>query len=246
LFIPDFGHVFFDMDLDRADLQVVVWEADDEDLKRRLRLGVDLHLANGLELEGKPIPPEEELIDGHPNYPEHLARFKRERKFAKSWVHGTNYGGSARTMAINCGITVAQSERFQHRWFSMHPGIKRWHLRTEAQLRTKRFVTNKFGYRRYYFDRVDSLLPEALAWQPQSTVALYINLIWMRFFLNIPELQVLLQAHDSLAGQFPYHLRDWVIGQMKKEASNVIIPYDDPLVIPVGIKHSQQSWGDCE
>jgi hypothetical protein len=27
--------------------------------------------------------------------------------------------------------------------------------------------------------------------------------------------------------------------------SKVTIPYEDPLVIPAGIKTSQQSWGDC-
>lgn len=246
LFIPDVGNVFFDMDLDRADLQVVVWEADDADLKRRLRMGVDLHIVNGIEIEGLPLPPEEELVEGHPNYPEHLGRYKKQRKFAKAFIHGTNYGGSGRAMAINCGITVAASDKFQNRWFAMHPGIKAWHRRTEENLRTRHFVTNKFGYRRFYFDRIDALLPEALAWQPQSTVALYINLIWMRFFLNIPELEILLQVHDSLAGQFRSHLRDAVITKMKQEASLAVIPYEDPLIIPVGIKWSDKSWGSCE
>lgn len=245
LFIPDPGNVFFDMDLDRADLQVVVWEADDADLKRRLRLGVDLHLANGIEIEGLHLPPEDELIASHPNFPEHLARFKKQRKFAKAFIHGTNYGGGARTMAINCGITVAQSEMFQRRWFAMHPGIMAWHRRTEASLKATHSVTNAFGYRRHYFDRIDSILPEALAWVPQSTVALYINLIWLRFFLNIPELQALLQVHDSLAGQFPYHLKDWVVARMKEEAAEAIIPYPDPLIIPVGVSISEKSWGDC-
>jgi hypothetical protein len=31
-----------------------------------------------------------------------------------------------------------------------------------------------------------------------------------------------------------------------KEASHVIIPYEDPLHIPTGIKTSTVSWGDCK
>lgn len=219
LFIPDPGYTFFDMDLDRADLQVVVWEADDDELKAMLREGVDIHAQNALTLG-------------------------ITRALAKAWVHGTNYGGGPRTMAINCGITVHQAEQMQSRWFAAHPGIKRWHDRTEQALREKRYVTNKFGYRRYYFERVDGLLPEALAWIPQSTVGIYINKIWVNIYDNLPEVQVLLQVHDSLAGQIPTHKLAWYQERIK-EQSQVIIPYDDPLIIPTGIKTSAISWGDC-
>ena len=37
MFVPDEGYLIADADLDRADLQVVVWEADDQDLKAKLR-----------------------------------------------------------------------------------------------------------------------------------------------------------------------------------------------------------------
>ena len=219
IFIPDPGYTFFDMDLDRADLQVVVWEADDLELKQMLRENVDVHAENARVLGCS-------------------------RQMAKSWVHGTNYGGSPRTMAINCGLTVKDAERMQTRWFAAHPGIERWHRRTEVQLKTKRFVSNKFGYRRYYFDRVDALLPEALAWIPQSTVACVINRAWVNIHKNVPEVQVLLQVHDSLAGQFPTNSAGNVVPKLL-DAARVLVPYDDPLVIPASIKTSTVSWGDC-
>ena len=114
----------------------------------------------------------------------------------------------------------------------------------EKQLNTRRYVENKFGYRRFYYDRPEGLLPEALAWIPQSTVACVINRAWVNIYKNIPEIQVLLQVHDSLAGQFPTHLTDWAVKKMKEE-SQIVIPYEDPLIIPVGIKISNKSWGDC-
>lgn len=244
-FLPDDGKTAFDIDLDRADLQVVVWEADDADLKRQLRLGVDLHIMNGILLAGKEPPPEDELIETHPNYPEHKGRYKVERQLAKNFVHGTNYGGKEKTMAAVCGILVSDCARLQARWFSLHPGIKRWHERTERNLQTKRYVTNPFGYRRYYFDRVDTILPEALAWVPQSTVA---N-VTARMQHNVERgnfgVELLIQVHDSLVGQ--YITRDEAIILPKLHAACLIpIPYPETLTIPVGIKTSTKSWGACE
>lgn len=219
LFVPDDGYTFFDMDLDRADLQVVVWECDDKELKQMLKEGVDIHAENA-------------KVIGI------------SRQEAKKWVHGTNYGGSPRTMAVNCGFTMHQAEKMQQRWFFAHPRIKSWHERTETQLRTRRYVENKFGYRRFYFDRVEGLLSEALAWIPQSTVGITINRIWRELYNNLPGVQILLQVHDSLAGQFRTEQAIHLLPKMR-ELSGIRIPYEDPLIIPVGIKTSTVSWGDC-
>lgn len=221
LFIPDPGYAIFDADLKGADFQVVVEEADDNEFRAMLAEGVDIHAENA------------KLLGVN-------------RDMAKRWVHGTNYGGGARTMAIGCGITVHNAERLRARWFSAHPGIERWHRRTEEQLKVKRFVQNRYGYRRYYFNRVEGLLPEALAWVPQSTVACYINRIWMAVYSSLPDVQILIQVHDSLVGQVPTHLNAWAIARISELAKSVSIPYDTPLVIPLNIHSSTVSWGDCK
>ena len=244
LFVPDPGYTFFDIDLDRADLQVVVWEAEDEELKTALREGIDLHLLNAGSVFGITALTLDNLRDAD-FVRDAKHRFGRQRQFAKAWVHGTNYGGGARTMAINCGITVAEAERYRARWFYLHPGIKKWHDRTEASLRSTRSVSNKFGYKRHYFDRVEGLLPEALAWVPQSTVAITINKAWQRIYEEEKRIEVLLQVHDSLGGQYPTYLGEWAQKRII-DLARVEIPYPDPLVIPVGIKTSTVSWGDCE
>jgi len=245
LFIPDDGFTFFDMDLDRADMQVVVWESGEAALKEALRKGVDMHILNAITLAGKELPDLDWLCDGHPEYDRIKSLYKRERQLAKAFIHGTNYGGGPRTMAIAAGVTVAQAERFQRIYFGAYPGIKEWHNRTELQLKTKHYVQNAFGYRRYYFDRVDGLLPEALAWIPQSTVANVIDRAWLNIHNNIPEVKVLLQVHDSLCGEFPTHKKAWCLQRMQEEA-RVLVPYEDPLIIPVGINCSEQSWGACK
>lgn len=245
LFVPDPGYTFFDTDLDRADLQVVAWEADQPELKYALRKGVDMHLMNAFAISGNTPPDLDWLVEGHPEYDRIRGGMKKERQLAKMWCHGTNYGGSARTMAANCGITVLESERAQKTYFGQYPGIHRWHKRVEEQLHRTKTVTNKFGYRRFYFERIDTLLPEALAWIPQSTVGLYINRVWLRIYQNLPSVQVLLQVHDSLAGQFPTARASECAAAILAEAKHIIIPYDDPLIIPLGIKTSPISWGHC-
>jgi hypothetical protein len=245
LFLPDPGYIICDTDLDRADLQVVVWEAEDDDLKRQLALGVDLHILNGILLEGKEPPPEDELIETHPNYPEHKARYKQARVFAKAFVHGTNYGGKERTMARAAGCTTAEAAKLQARWFAVHPGIKAWHRRVEDSLARTRTVRNAFGFRRYFFDRIESVFPQALAWIPQSTVANVTNQGIINVHRNLPAVEILLQVHDSLVWQIrkAFFFRDL---PKVKECLEIQVPYPDPLVIPVGLKASEKSWGECE
>lgn len=241
---PDPGFTFFDMDLDRADLQVVVWESGEKDWMAAMRLGVDMHLLNVFILDRKEPPPLEELVEGHPKYWDHRGPRKHTREFAKVFCHATNYVGGARTVAAHTGRSVHEIEVAQKYWFGAHPGVLAWHLRIEEQITKRRYVENRFGYRWYIFDRLEGLLPEAVAWIPQSTVGIVINKIWAAFYEVVPEVQVLLQVHDSLAGQFPTHRSDFVLPKMR-DASRIVIPYEEPLVIPTGIKTSPVSWGDC-
>lgn len=245
LFGPDPGCTFFDMDLDRADLQVMAWDADEPLLKEALKKKVDLHLLNVYVLDQKEPPPLEELVETHPKYPDHRGPRKHKREFAKVFCHATDYLGKARTVAAATGRTIHETERAQRIYLGTYAGIKRWQDRVIAEVQKRRFVENKFGYRWYIFDRIDEqVMPEAVAWIPQSTVSIIINKIWMNIYQNLSEVEVLLQVHDSLAGQFPTAKKDELLPKME-EQSRITVPYDDPLVIPTGISTSEISWGNC-
>lgn len=245
MFVPDPGHTWFDGDLDRADLQVVVYEAGDPMLKAALKMGADIHLMNAFILERREPPPLEELVETHPKYRDHRGPLKLQREFAKVFCHGTNYGGGARTMAANTGRTIADIDRAQKLWFGAHPGIKKWHDRVSDQVKRFRFVENRFGYRWYIFDRIDALLPEAIAWIPQSTVSIVINRIWMNIHEQLSEVEVLMQVHDSLCGQFLTSQKEVIIPKIR-ECGRIVIPYEDPLTIPFGLKTSEVSWGEVK
>lgn len=260
LFLPDPGYEFFDLDLDRADLQIVVWEANDNDLRKALKLGIDLHCMNACDIFDIKGIPFEELIEpdkddndkdipgtGHPNYRDHKARIGYDkRQKAKAGVHATNYGVGDYKLAQSLGTTVREAGVFRGKWFAAHPGIRKWQLRVALD-ENRGFTENKFGARLYHLGRFD--LPEALAWIPQSTVAGVINRALVAIDreeqAGLTKVQLLLQVHDSLGGQYPILSREQSISDLIR-LSQVVIPYPDPLVIPVGVKTSQVSWGDCK
>lgn len=249
MFIPDEGYEFFDLDLNRADLYVVVWEADDDDLRRAMALDLDLHLVNACDLfEIKGIP-YEELQENHPNYKDHRKKIGNlKRQQAKQGVHAVDYGVGVYKLAITLGITRHEADRFIRRWLGAHPGIETWHRRTEAALKKFGFIENCFGARLYQMGRMD--LPEALGWLPQSVVSGVINRILVAVDASEQagetKIQLLNQVHDSLAGQYPLHLRQESEAALLRAAASVVAPYEKPLHIPVGLKTSTISWGDCE
>jgi DNA polymerase I-like protein with 3'-5' exonuclease and polymerase domains len=237
IFVPDPGFTMFDADLSKADLRIVVEEADESELRTMLREGRDPYVEVAREFYRDPsITKTRSDGSPHPKY-----------KVFKSFCHGSHYVGTAAGLAQRLGLTVHESEKTQKWYFSKYPAIPKWHTRVRAQLAAKHYVENAFGNRRYYFDRIDeALLRQAIAWIPQSTVALYINRIWLNLWENYKHIWILLQVHDSLVGQFPTYRKSACLADLARAAASVVIPYPNPLVIPVGIKTSEVSWGHCE
>jgi DNA polymerase-1 len=258
IFVPDPGWTIFDCDLSGADAQVVAWEADDADLKSAFRKGLDVHSHNAEAMLGHEFT---RLSKDDP------AR-KRKRQSNKHAVHGTNYGSTPQGLAHHpsIGWTVHEADKFQKRWFSLHPKIGpvnksgTWHYRVQQSINKYKMVENKFGYRRVYFDRPDEVFTEALAWVPQSTVALitfYGALKLAKGFLQKeplsmarltrqgnPNVDILLQIHDSIV----FQVRDmdaWRIDEMRR-LLDTPVPYEDPLLIPWGFAKAKTSWGEVE
>lgn len=235
LFIPDPGYTIFDCDLAGADAQVVAWEAEDDDLKAAFRAGVDVHAKNATDMWGNKFT--RFAIDD--------PKRSKLRKQVKQGVHATNYGVSARTLAMILGWTVKETEDFMARWFSLHPGVLKWHKRTQADLDRNKTVTNAFGFRRIYTDRADLLLPQALAWKPQSTVAIVCAKAMNALDL-LTWVQMLIQVHDSNVFQIPTEYVNPHRLRTIKKAMTIPIPYEDPLTIPFSLSYSTKSWGDCQ
>lgn len=240
LFLPDPGYVILDADMKGADAQVVAWEANDAELKDLFRSGAKIHIHNFELMFNRKFDStrDKRVVPPGWNYPPYDSM--------KRFVHATNYGASARTVAITLGWKVAEADTFQHRWFGLHPGIKGWQRKVERDIQTTRIVRNKFGYRIVYFDRPDGLLPEGLAWIPQSTIGILCSRGAVSLRETLSWCQVLIQNHDSVVFQIPLeHFNPADLAQIHS-LLHIPIPYlDDPLIIPWNLKASTKSWGDC-
>lgn len=229
MFVPDPGYEFFDIDLDSADLRIVVWESDCTEMKAMFAAGRKPYVEVAKEYYRDPT-----ITKHHSSYPAF-----------KSLCHGTNYLGKAAGVAPRVGLLVHEVDRIQKWYFGKFPQIKAWQDDIIKRITTDRYIRNVWGYRLNFFDRIsEQSFREGVAWIPQSSVGILINHAYVNIDRNLPDVQVLLQVHDSLAGQYPYadavRHREAVV----REAA-VALPYPDPLVIPVGIKTSTRSWGDC-
>lgn len=249
MFRTDPGFVQYEADLKGADAWVVIYEAEDDELKRVMKTGIDLHAHNAEAMWGAEFT---RLPAGS-----HARDIKRQE--CKHTIHGIHYGCTPRTTAIQRGWLVAEADRFHSRWLSLHPGVRRYHDRIRTALATSRTIHNRFGFRRIFYDRIDACFTEALAWIPQSTVALNTyygalqleNRYWPHQLApgwspngDRDKEGILLQTHDSVNFQF---VNEFVPGDPEiRKSLEKVIPYDDPLVIPWELKKSERSWGEME
>jgi DNA polymerase I-like protein with 3'-5' exonuclease and polymerase domains len=231
IFVPDAGLGFFDIDLDSADLRIVSWESDCQWMKEQFAAGKKPYVEIMKEYYKDPTMSK----NSHP----------REYAMFKSLCHGTNYLGTAQGIAPRIGLLVKETEQVQDWYFGLCPEIPRWQNRIKEQVTKRRFVSNAFGYKMNFFDRIEgNIFNQAVAWIPQSTVGCLINRAWVNIKREIPEVRILLQVHDSLAGTFPLDRKEEMLRRIVGQ-SQVVIPYADPLIIPVGVVSSEKSWGEC-
>lgn len=255
LFIPKKGYILFEADLKRADPQVCAKESGEESLLQVFRDGADVYTDMGKWIYGLPKISQE------------------QRQYNKNAINGINYSAQAKTMATTLHTTQDKAALYIERWrgpTGLYPGIGRWHRRVDVQLLKTNTVRNIYGFRRFYTDRHDNLLPKALAWICSSAVSVTINRgmkhvfgpnvhglsiakedrydPWSgREYIALPQIQLLLQIHDSIIGQFPAEMTKEIV-PLIVERMEVEIPYEKPLVIPVTMKVGDrgQAWGDLQ
>ena len=231
LFLPDDGMTVFDMDLDSADLRIVTWESGCVWMKEHFAAGRKPYV----EVMKEYYRDSTMTKQSHP----------REYAVFKALCHGSNYLGTPAGMAPRLGLLVNEVERIQRWYFGLAPEIAAWQSSIKEQVLKRRCIQNVFGYRCYFLGKVEgTTFNEAVAWIPQSSVACLINRAYMAIHNKLPEVEVLLQVHDSLVGQFPTAKADVLLPQIES-TSRIVLPYSDPTVIPVGVATSDVSWGDC-
>jgi DNA polymerase I-like protein with 3'-5' exonuclease and polymerase domains len=229
LFICEEDEMFFDIDLAAADARIIAWVSgcpfltdlfEDEDGDPYLLLAREYYR--------------------NPN----LTKKNNERQIFKAVVHGTNYLGQAKTLSAKAGLLVREIEKIQKFYFSLCPEIPALHRAIEQQVRERGYLENVWGARGWFLDKNDPMLMnKAVAWVGSSPVGILINKGLVSIREQDPAIKVLLQVHDSLAGV--YKKDDVTAPDRIVKYCSVPLPFEIPRVIPVNIKTSPTSYGDC-
>lgn len=168
VFQADPGKVFGFSDLERAESFVVAQLTGDPRMLEDHEPGKDAHTSLGVVLFGKP---EDEIT-------------KDERYLAKKTRHAGNYMQGPRTFMNNInqdahktGVSLdyADAERLIYGYRNVHPFLKSWWNQVERELWATRTLRNLLGMHRTFYGHIDSVLPEAVAFIPQSTVGQILN-----------------------------------------------------------------------
>jgi DNA polymerase I-like protein with 3'-5' exonuclease and polymerase domains len=229
LFLPDPGYTYFDIDLDSADLRIVVAESGASGLQQMFDEGLKPYVEMMKEFYHDPGK----------------TKASKEYILFKALAHGSNYLGSARGLAVRTGLIVHEVDKLQKWYFGRNPEIATWHKEIKAQVDKRGWIENVFGYRRYFYNKREPTLYQiAAAWKPQSTVGILINKGLVRIRYNEPDVHVLLQVHDSLAGQYPTARPE--LKEAIRQNCLIELPFPKPITIPVDINTSEKSWGDCK
>ena len=229
MFIPDEGKVLIEADKQQGEVMIVAWLANEIRMKEVFKSGGDIHKRNASYIFKK----SEVLVKDS------------ERYLAKRMVHASNYGMGVSTMATYCGISKNDAAESQKKYFEAFPSILTWQYKVREEVRRTRTLTNPFGRRRTFFDRMgDDLFRAAYASLGQSTLVDDVNRSMIQIvYKGEPKIQLLHQGHDSLLFQV---FKSQVEGAVELIRENFEIPFlcgGDLLTIPVKIKVGE-NWGE--
>jgi DNA polymerase-1 len=238
-FIPDEGYFFWNVDYSGADAMIVAWDSDCKWLQNFFltsKQKLYIYIAEQYF--------QREVTTDDPWY----------KKF-KQFVHLTNYGGMEEKAAASSGIPKKDAKSIRQWYFKTNPEIPEWHKRIASDIKAtngikaKGYIENIFGARGWFLDKDSpTILNQAYAWIPQSTIALLVN----KGLVNIwkeekkKEIAVLMQVHDALAGQGLLSMGIEEVQKRVVKHMTIELPYRKPLVIPVDFSYSEKSYGGCK
>lgn len=243
--VPDDGHVFVEADLSGAEAWITAACCGDVDLLTKLKLGqkvFDVHVWTASKLYGIPV----EQVD------------KKQRATGKTARHALNYGMQPQTFERNVnseadktGVTISKkdAQRIHFAYHQLHPLLDVWWKRVQAGLHATSSLTTVLGRRRTFFGRDGGLWlgethREAIAFEPQSTVADVLNRGLLRWWRQYDGKlgTLLLQVHDAVLVQCRRDRAPLVVDALKRCLSEQLTVNGIELTIPVDVVVSDD-WG---
>jgi len=233
MFIPDDGFVFAIPDAEQAEARVVAYLTEDNTVLDWMEEGLDIH--NMLAVEMFDL----EYDD--------IEKGSKKRFVAKKSRHAFNYKMGASTyrfsfnkelMETGFGINQREAEEHRRLYMNVSPNLRFWWKQVENELRKNSAITNAFGRRRrFYQSWGDQLIRDAIACEPQGTIADLIHYGVRAVADNIPKANILVNTHDGALIQIPEknaektaeRITELMTIPFNLRGKNVIIPISTPI-----------------
>lgn len=207
IYCADRGRKFAYIDLEQAEARLVgaiIWSLFGDAKYLDATEDTDLHTAIA-RMVWPTIVKDRESAE-QPFYRNFSYRF-----LCKRIGHGSNYLGTPRTIAKETNVPFKQVQDFQDPYFKAFPGIRRWHAWVAEQLASQGFLVSLMGRKRWFMGRADddSTIREAVAFDPQSSIADLLNRgllrLWHRSKMEpaLFPIRLLLQVHDAVLLDYP-------------------------------------------
>lgn len=247
IFVADEGHVFVGHDLAQAEARVVAYLSEDYRILEWLDAGIDIHsmtashFSFGMTYEE--IVADEAAAVGQSRY----------RYAGKKARHALNYMMGYRTFkdSINkeyldtgIGVTESETKRWRLDYLALHPNLESvWWPEVKNEVSKNGSITNALGRRKRFIGRwSDSMLREAVAYYPQSTVADLTHLGISRCASRLAYARVLVNMHDGSLIQIPEDKVDEALPIIRECFTIPIVVKGQELTIPVDLKMGTR-WG---
>lgn len=204
------GNKIVAMDYSSEELRVATNLSGEPRWIEALESGVDLHTATGRVIFGR-----QEIS-------------KAERQIAKTVNFLTLYGGGAKTLAAQAGISEREAKRVLNQFFTGLAHLKKWIDRERARARQRGFAQTSFGRIRplhmfyntgrdqdvAHADRcaVNFLVQGASADIMKTAMVRVFN--WIKSSNLIDEIKLLITMHDEIVFEMPENKLDFYIPKL--------------------------------
>ena len=215
-FIAEEGNILLSADYSQIELRILAHLSQDNGLLDAFRRDLDIHTRTASELFDVSV---ERVTSSM-------------RRIAKTVNFGVIYGISPFGLSETLSISREDAKKYIEQYFDRHPGVKRYIESTLETVKKKGFSTTLFGRKR----PIPELRSQnsstrqqgerfAINAPVQGTAADIIKVaminIWKSFKEKGIDAKMILQVHDELLFEFPFHELQIVKDVVKKEMEGV-------------------------
>lgn len=216
-FIAEDGYTLVDADYSQIELRVLAHIADDSEMIKAFKDGVDVHTVTASQVFGMPA----DMVNS------------TMRSRAKAVNFGIVYGIGAFSLAKDIGVTRKEADNYIKAYLTHYSGVDRYMNAVVEKAKNQGYVDTMFGRRRYlpeltasnrnlraFGERVARNMPI------QGTAADIIKIAMIKVYSRLKaesmKSRLILQVHDELIVEAPKEEAEKAAAILKEEMENAV------------------------